>query len=586
MTNTPPNILLLTIDALRADRTSLLGYDRPTTPVLERLAEDGIVCEQGYSLGSFTQTGLVQIMTSSRPLSYGGYDFGAIGRPDTVFKHFHDNGYWTVCLSTQHWVNRFFGYGDGLDKEYHLFGLLSLPGVSLAMIRATLQGYGEGRLGADTLLETADPVLTSFFNNALEYCRLWLLKEKEIQEDFPNAPFVNAGYDMKKVMDILRRHQTDYHGDKLSYIETHLIPAPGYTDWMQRWLPREWYYTRHLWKLAHEAVSRARNAIVKVFNPRLAQSLSQSFKIYPDAGSLVDKVISLLEDWDGKQPFFLWTQFADTHAPYVSGSGRQWHRKTPSYLKDLGHDPSYPPAMTFDGTPKRPVDEPAFSALYDAALRYTDEEIGRLVDALDRLGLRDNTIIVVSGDHGEEFGEHGLWGHFFQLYESGTRVPILIHKPGLGDCRTDRFATALDIAPTIAALAGLPPAEGWEGFDLTSTSGRDYVLMESFYAGNCLFDHRPLYFAVRTADYHYIWREYIDPTDKVSPTPIQLFDLRRDPELQDNIYHADHPEVAVFNTRIAERMAEIPEVSSERIIAAFASTGEAAVARGRKQTAE
>ena len=57
------------------------------------------------------------MFTSTAPLSYGGFDAGAVGRPDTLFKHFRDNGYRTTAISTLHWVNSYFGYGDGLDTE-------------------------------------------------------------------------------------------------------------------------------------------------------------------------------------------------------------------------------------------------------------------------------------------------------------------------------------------------------------------------------------------------------------------------------------------------------------------------------------
>jgi arylsulfatase A-like enzyme len=108
-----PNILMLTVDALRADRTSVYCYDRPTTPTLERLAKDAIVCDRAFSLGTFTQSATVQLFTSTAPLSYGGFDAGAVGRPDTLFKHFQKNGYRTTAISTLHWVNSFLDMATG-----------------------------------------------------------------------------------------------------------------------------------------------------------------------------------------------------------------------------------------------------------------------------------------------------------------------------------------------------------------------------------------------------------------------------------------------------------------------------------------
>ncbi len=67
-----PNVLLLTVDAWQADRLSLHGYARPTTPALERFAADATVCERAFTLGPFTQLACIQLFTSSRPMSYGG----------------------------------------------------------------------------------------------------------------------------------------------------------------------------------------------------------------------------------------------------------------------------------------------------------------------------------------------------------------------------------------------------------------------------------------------------------------------------------------------------------------------------------
>ena len=566
-----PNVLLLTVDALRADRTSLLGYSRPTTPNLERLAGDAIVCRKSFTLGTFTQTACVQILTSSRPLSHGGYDFGARGRPKTIFDGFHDAGYHTTCLSTLHWVNRFFGYGDGVDDEYQLFGLITLPGVALAMTRGSLGAFERGEISTATMLESVGPVLTAFFHNAGEYCELFLGHGAELARDFPDSPLVNAGYDFGKIGRLLDVHQRDYVNDPVAYIRRHLLPVPVSSEWMRRWLPREWYYCRRPWKLAAEGMARGINKAISLFDPALARKRENRFKIYPDAAALAGKVVSLMAERDPSRPFFIWTHFMDTHAPYVSGGGQRWYRETPDHLAALGYPRDLDPGLTFAGKPKDKRQESALSALYDASIRFTDQEIGRVLQGLDNLGLRDDTLVVISGDHGEELGEHGDFGHFFQFYDESSRVPTLYHRPGIGARSIYGFSTIMDIAPTTAALAGISRADGWEGADLSNPcrTPTDRVLMESFYAGNCLFDHRPLYFAVRTDDFLYIWREYLDPADKVNQKPRELFDLRADPGQHNDIYRPDHPVVAGFNAVIAARMAELHEIPEPRIAASF-----------------
>ncbi len=568
-----PNILFLSVDALRADRSSAYGYERPTTPTLERLARGGTRLDNSFSLSSVTQTALIQMLTSSRPFSYGGYDYGAVGRPTHLFKHVRTAGYKTICLSSLHWVNRFFGYGDGVDQEHQLFDVVTLPGVTLAMIRATLLSYEAGEIDDAALIAEVDSVMRHLFSNLRVYCDIRNANADELRRDFADSSLVNSGYDLEAILAITERHRIAYEKDPIGYIRKYLIPAPGPNTWMQRWLPKEWYLARKKSVLLREAVSRSANWVLAHFNPRLAQCRNRRFKVYPDARSLADKVIERMRaatDGDA-QPFMIWTHFMDTHLPYIAGGGRRWYTETPRYLEALGYDPKIPPALTFDGTPKSPDDGPGWSALYDAAVRSTDEEIGRIVDACEEMGLLDNTIIVVTGDHGEEIGERGAWGHFFRLYEWGVHVPTVIHGPGVAAGTVKGLTNIMDIAPTVSRLAGLEPDAAWDGFDVLADDfkGRDNIMIETFYSGNCLFAQRPLYFALRNDRFHYLWKEYIDRDDVTGEPQFQLFDIVEDPKSERDIYRDDHPAVLAFNREIAARMREINEVNDTRIATAF-----------------
>jgi uncharacterized sulfatase len=191
-------------------------------------------------------------------------------------------------------------------------------------------------------------------------------------------------------------------------------------------------------------------------------------------GKVADRTIRLLEEHKDK-PFFIAAGFYKPHCPWV----------TPKKYFDLyslesialpqitPQTPgSYPPPALASTRPwpyfgVTPDEARECKRAYYAAISFVDAQIGRLLDAVDRLGLRENTLIVFWSDHGYHLGEHGLW--FKQsCFEESTRVPLIISVPGQKTAgrATTRPAELVDLYPTLAELAGLTPPEHLEGNSL------------------------------------------------------------------------------------------------------------------------
>lgn len=103
---------------------------------------------------------------------------------------------------------------------------------------------------------------------------------------------------------------------------------------------------------------------------------------------------------------------------------------------------------------------------YYAAVSWADFLIGQLLDALEGYDLMEDTVIALVGDHGWQLGEHNIWGKHTN-FELGTRVPLIIHAPGIKPNHTRALVESVDIYPTVAVLAGLPLPPDVDGTDLT-----------------------------------------------------------------------------------------------------------------------
>ena len=172
----------------------------------------------------------------------------------------------------------------------------------------------------------------------------------------------------------------------------------------------------------------------------------------PYTGGLNDGcLLEALEGWvaqDGERPFFamLWT--VETHYPYFLAENEI----------DFG------------------VSDPAYNR-YLNGLHHSDAEIGRLVDWLAESGQLEETLLVVTGDHGEAFGQHGQTGHALGIYEENVHVPLLLINPALFSGETAvTVGGHVDIAPTILHLLELPAPQTWQGSSLLAPtrSNRTY----------------------------------------------------------------------------------------------------------------
>ncbi|MCA9514156.1 MAG: LTA synthase family protein, partial [Myxococcales bacterium] len=124
---------------------------------------------------------------------------------------------------------------------------------------------------------------------------------------------------------------------------------------------------------------------------------------------------------------------------------------------------------------------------YLNAIHYTDRFLGKLLAGLDALGHRDDTVVIVVGDHGEGFDEHGRRQHDTVIYEEGLRVPFVVAGPGIAPgSHVEGLRQLIDVAPTVLDLVGVDVLSGYPGETVRAAAGHERVFASCWYRNRCM----------------------------------------------------------------------------------------------------
>ncbi|HYV25712.1 MAG TPA: sulfatase [Pyrinomonadaceae bacterium] len=234
---------------------------------------------------------------------------------------------------------------------------------------------------------------------------------------------------------------------------------------------------------------------------------------------IATRAIEFLDRYKDK-PFFLAVGFNKPHSPPTA----------PKKFFDLYDPEKIPLPVDFNIQPRAPAGFPDISIphrnadlfigrdsppaearemirAYYASTSFMDAQVGRVLAELDRLKLRDNTIIVFWGDHGYHLGEKGKWSKAYSLWDVGLRVPLIIDMPGGKPQTSERVVELLDLYRTLADLCGLPPPAGIEGRSIAPLL-RNPNLRWSYPAFAVVQFQGKFGESVRTERWHYVeWDE-------------------------------------------------------------------------------
>jgi arylsulfatase A-like enzyme len=270
--------------------------------------------------------------------------------------------------------------------------------------------------------------------------------------------------------------------------------------------------------------------------------------------AITDHAVEFLRHREDDRPFFLFVGLDATHSPWTGHPERLVEQYRAASFGDAPLEPTHPigqpVAESWMPTRRNPRET---LAQYYASVTEVDEQVGRLLDELDDHGLRDETLVVYTSDHGLNLGQHGLWGkgnatHPYNMLEESIRVPLIVNQ---GDAllapqvRTEPV-THCDLHRTILAVAGIDepntragqrlPGRGFDGL-LDGTGAGEWP--------DAVFGEYGTVRMVRTSSHKLLTRP---------EGPIELYDLRADPRERTNL--ADDPDHAETLDRLRARLGD------------------------------
>jgi len=436
------NLILITVDSLRADRLGFYGCEKNTSPNFDKMADKYVAFDQAIAPGPSTSPSMAAVLTSEYPLSYGGYYYLS-ERRTSIAEVLAESGYSTFGLHS----NPFLSERHNFNKGFSIYEDIDVGDRGIALLERKVQSR--------------------------------LDKSSQVYQ----------------VLRTIYRYVEDFRTIDLK--------------------------------------------------PRSER-----------AGIVIEKAMALIQS--SSQNFFGWLHFMDTHRPY--SPKREFMETTcskipkASEVRDLNNRlKRASPELVSEQEVKLAMD------LYDAEINYFDYELGKFVKALTNMGVLDNTYLIITADHGEEFGEHGQFGHKSKLYDELLRVPLVIVGPGMDKAlRVMDTVSLMDLAPTIVDLLGVEVSEKTRKFRgqslvalIEGKESRSEGVISEVSHEIAKMDWSKTKIAIRTSNWKYIYSREQELRE--------LYDLRRDPKEAQNVFDSYRQTAERFELEVRARLSEIEE---------------------------
>jgi len=474
----PPNILLFSLDTLRADRLHCYGNPNPVSPAMDALAAEGVLFEKAYAQSCWTLPSHVSLFSSLYPSSHGVIDREKKISQKTLLlpQILKREGYATASFNAGGSVSSKYGFDRGFDlyKE-------------IPITEGSVQ----------------------------DLCGL--------------------------LIEWLENHENDRF---FVFFHTYQVHRP--------YSPPDPYKKAHV-PFEKQVPEKLREVFLKIMDDEVLTERDYEFLI-----ALLERHVTrdFLDELKA-----LYDQHADEQDSKTIVPKSVFLQKLGEVRRqmDARRDGMY---AYWNEAKERSIGYKYLLNLYDAEIKFTDDQLARIMETLNRLGLKQRTLIILTADHGDEFAEHGNMGHGISCYDETIRAPLIFHYPaGLPKGLRIRENTALvDLPPTILDLIGIQKPSHFQGLSLLPLMrGNPFpprkIFSEHLYSRK-VPDYKPVVVIDGTWKYHY---------DAEKNRPDELYNLARDPGERENLA-SNQPEVTRrLKADVEAHLAETPMADAETI---------------------
>jgi membrane-anchored protein YejM (alkaline phosphatase superfamily) len=376
-----------------------------------------------------------------------------------------------------------YAYADAYGKS-ELMGLTQgVPYYTGLTMRKTLRKLGFHPISQQKVVRIKGDVHyplspIKFERPNQPYNIVWLVSESW-RADTLNAEIMPRSWDFARQAQNFRLHYSGGNGTRIG-VFTMMTGVPGsYWEYFlqdRRSAPlidvlQQQDYQMALYSSAHFSYPEFDQTIFSKIPHEQLHEVKEKMQGWEKDRKNVSDMLEFIDKRDLAKPFFTWMFFESPHARYYFPAESVVRRP---YQDDINY-------ATMDrGDLRENID--LIRNRYLNSVHHLDSQFARVIDHLKARNLLDRTIVVLVGDHGEEFMEHGFWGHNSTFSDPQTRTPLVLWIPGLPAAAHDRLTSHLDLPATIMPLLGVgnPSSDYSIGYNLISGPAREHVLLSDW----------------------------------------------------------------------------------------------------------